>query len=154
MQLSQDIIIGISAGLMNASLYAASVVVYRSEGKEIGPISAAALKMWIAFALMTFIILLPFGYNPFTLSSEVIFLLILSIITNAVFGDCIYLISQERIGVAYAFPIVGLFPIFTYFIALAFLGEQLVLSRLLGTVIAVLGVAVLSWEQNKANITP
>lgn len=154
MQLSQDLIIGISAGLLNASLYAASVVVYRSEGDEIRPIGAAALKMWIAFVLMSFIILLPFGYNPFSFSSEVTFLLILSIIANAVFGDCIYLISQERIGVAYAFPIVGLFPIFTYFIALFFLGEQLLISRLLGTVIAVLGVGFLSWEQNKNNINP
>jgi drug/metabolite transporter (DMT)-like permease len=75
MQISQDLIIGVSAGLLTASLYAASVVVYRREGKEIGPVGAASIKMWIAFLLMSLIIILPLGYNPFALSLDIILLL-------------------------------------------------------------------------------
>ena len=149
MQLSQDLIIGVSSGLLAALFYAVSVVVYRREGNEIGPVGATSLKMWIAFVLMALIIILPLGYNPFTLPLEVTIILTLSVVINAVIGDGLYLISQERIGVAYAFPIAGLFPIFTYFLAVLFLSEQLIISRLLGTLLAVIGVILLSWEQNK-----
>jgi drug/metabolite transporter (DMT)-like permease len=78
--------------------------------------------------------------------------LTLSVIINAVIADSIYLVSQERIGIAYAFPISGLVPIYTYFIAIIFLGENLLFGRLIGTVIAVAGVIILSREQNRINV--
>lgn len=149
MQLTQDMIVGIAAGITTAALYAASVVIYRREGDEISPIAASSLKMWVALLLMGILVLLPLGYNPFSLTIEVTLLLTLSVIINAVLGDSIYLASQERIGVAYAFPISGLFPIFTYLIAIVFLGEDLLFGRLLGTVIAVVGVVILSSQQNR-----
>ncbi|MFW9794570.1 MAG: DMT family transporter, partial [Candidatus Thorarchaeota archaeon] len=69
---------------------------------------------------------------------------------GAVIGDTVYLWSQERIGVSYAFPIAMSFPIITFFMTVGFLGEPLILSRLGGAIIAVIGVILISNEQNRS----
>lgn len=149
MQASPQLIFGSLIGLLGASLYGLSVVVYRSQANEIRPVAISSFKMWIALpftALMVFI--LP-GIDSIFLPLTTVAILGISVTLGAVIGDTIYLWSQERIGVSYAFPIAMSFPIMTYFLTVVFLNEPPVLSRLFGAVIAVIGVILISNEQNR-----
>jgi len=147
MQLTPDIIAGSIFALLGSALYAFSVVVYRSQSKEIRPLWIASVKMWVALGVMTLLIVLPLGIAPFAVPIESTLFLVTSVLLGAVVGDTLYLVSQERIGVSYAFPIAMSFPILTYFLTIAFLGEPLILSRMIGVVIAVSGIILISREQ-------
>jgi drug/metabolite transporter (DMT)-like permease len=151
MQLTPELILGSTAALFGSAVYALSVVVYRSQSKEIRPLAISSIKMWVAFPVMAFVLLLPFAGNPLTVPIGTMVLLAISVLCGAVFGDTAYLMSQERIGVSYAFPIAMSFPILTFAFTIFFLGETLILTRLLGAVIAVIGIVILSNEQNKEN---
>ncbi|MHA1781335.1 MAG: DMT family transporter [Candidatus Thorarchaeota archaeon] len=149
MQTGLDILIGSAAGLIAAILYAISVVLYRSQSDKIHPIAVSSIKMWVSAVFMTLLILLPLGLNPFAVPTEAVIILILSIFLGAVVGDTLYLMSQERIGVTYAFPIAMTFPILTFIITIAFLNEPVIPLRIIGAIIAVAGTIVLALEQNQ-----
>jgi drug/metabolite transporter (DMT)-like permease len=147
MQLTPDIITGSVAMLIGSALYALSVVVYRSQKKEISPLAISSIKMWVALGFMIFVILLPFWGSPFSVPLEATILLSISVVCGATIGDTVYLTAQERIGVSYAFPIAMSFPILTYFFTIVFLNEALLLSRLAGVIVAVIGISILALEQ-------
>ncbi len=147
MQLTPDIITGSVAILIGSALYAVSVVVYRSQRKEITPLGISSVKMWVALGFMSVLIMLPFAGSPFGVSMDAVILLSISVMCGAVAGDTIYLAAQERIGVSHAFPIAMSFPILTYFMTVVFLNEALILSRLAGVFVAVIGITILSREQ-------
>lgn len=149
MQAIPDLVIGVAVGFLGAALYAFSVVVYRSQSDEIRPLAISSIKMWVAWPFMLFMTILIPGISAVFLPLTSILLLGTSVMFGAVVGDTVYLWSQERIGVSYAFPIAMSFPILTFFLTVAFLGEPLILSRLAGAVIAVIGVIMISNEQNR-----
>lgn len=157
MQVIPDLIVGSAIGLIGAALYGLSVVVYRSQADAAGPIEVSAIKMWVALPFMVIMTLLLPGIAAAFLPLATIWLLSLSVLFGAVIGDTVYLWSQARIGVSYAFPIAMSFPILTFFMTVGFLGEAFILSRLAGAVIAVIGIILISNEQNKSqqdNETP
>jgi uncharacterized membrane protein len=149
MQVTPDLVIGSIIGLVGAALYGLSVVVYRSQAKEIHPVAISSIKMWVALPFMAFMTLLLPGFGAAFLPMTTVLLLSTSVIFGAVIGDTVYLWSQERIGVSYAFPIAMSFPIITFFMTVVFLNEPLILSRLVGAIIAVIGVIMISNEQNR-----
>ncbi|MFW9849436.1 MAG: DMT family transporter [Candidatus Thorarchaeota archaeon] len=151
MQLTPDIITGSVAMLIGSALYAVSVVIYRSQKDEITPLAISSIKMWIALGFMSLMILFPFWGNPLMVPIESTVLLSISVICGAVIGDTLYLTAQERIGVSYAFPISMSFPILTYFFTIIFLNEALILSRLIGVLVAVIGISILALEQEFNN---
>lgn len=148
MQLTPDIILGSSIGLFTSFLWAISTNVYKSQSKEATPLAISALKMWAAMAFMTVIIFLPFRTTPFFVPLDSLIFLVASVSIGLVTGDLVYLISQERIGVSYAFPIANIYPISTYIIAVFLVNEEIIPSRFLGVVIAVVGVTIISREQS------
>ncbi|TFG08725.1 DMT family transporter [Candidatus Thorarchaeota archaeon] len=147
MQLVTSVVLGALAGLLGSALYAGSVVIYRSQAEEMSALVVSATKMFVALPFMAVLVLLGPGPTLLTFPVETIIFLALSIILGAVVGDTLYLIAQERIGVSYAFPIAMSFPIITYFLAMLFLGEPFLLSRLAGVVISVAGVVTISRER-------
>jgi drug/metabolite transporter (DMT)-like permease len=149
MQLSPDLILGSAIGLVGAALYGLSVVVYRSQADEVSPVATSAIKMWIALPFMAIMTLLLPGLDAAFLPMSVVLLLSTSVILGAVIGDTVYLWSQHRIGVSYAFPIAMSFPIITFFLTVGFLNEPLIWSRLAGAIIAVFGIILISNEQNR-----
>ncbi|OLS22438.1 MAG: hypothetical protein ThorAB25_25510 [Candidatus Thorarchaeota archaeon AB_25] len=149
MQISPDLILGSTIGLIGSALYGLSIVVYRSQASEINPVAVSSIKMWIALPFMTILTLFLPGLEAAFLPMATIMLLSISVILGAVIGDTIYLWSQERIGVSYAFPIAMSFPIITFFLTVWFLEEPLILSRLAGAIIAVIGIVLISNEQNR-----
>ncbi len=150
MQVTPDLLLGSVIGLVGAALYGFSVVVYRSQADEINPVAVSAIKMWIALPFMIIVTLIVPGLEAAFLPVATIFLLSSSVLLGAVIGDTIYLWSQARIGVSYAFPIAMSFPIITFFMTVGLLHEPLILSRLAGAIIAVLGVILISNEQNQS----
>ena len=110
----------------------------------------SSLKMWAALAFMSLIVILPFRTTPFYVPFENMIFLIASVTIGLVSGDLVYLISQERIGVSYAFPIANTYPILTYIVAI-FLVNEPIISRLVGIIIAVIGVTLISREQAEKN---
>jgi len=150
MQASPEILIGSLIGLLGAALYGFSVVVYRAQSEGIRPVAISSIKMWVALPFMTIMVLLFPGIESIFLPLATIIILGASVILGAVIGDTIYLWSQERIGVSYAFPISMSFPIMTYFLTVFFLNEPPILSRLAGAIIAVIGVILISNEQSIA----
>jgi drug/metabolite transporter (DMT)-like permease len=149
MQLTPDVILGTALGFLAASMWAISVVVYRSLSDEIRPLAIGSIKMWVAFGLMALLVILPWRPNAFLVPLESIIYLALSVSLGAVLGDTILFMSQERIGVSYAFPIAMSFPVLTYILAIIFLNDEVSAVRFFGTVIAVLGLILISREQNK-----
>ncbi|MFW9850275.1 MAG: DMT family transporter [Candidatus Thorarchaeota archaeon] len=148
MQVLSDLIIGATAGIASAALYAVAVVIYKSQREEIRPAIITAIRMWVVLPLMAFLLFLPFVQNPLSIPLESTLLLALSIILLVVIGDTIYLTSQERIGVSLAFPISMSFPILTYFLAIVFLSDTLVLSRLFGIIVTITGLILITRDQN------
>ncbi|TFG32136.1 DMT family transporter [Candidatus Thorarchaeota archaeon] len=151
MQLTPELVIGSLIGLLTAFLWAISTNVYKTQSKEATPIAIAALKMWAAMVFMTFIVMLPFRTTPFYVPFDSLLVLVTSVAISLVIGDMIYLTAQERIGVSYAFPIASVYPIFTYIIAITFLGELVIISRFVGIIVAVTGVSLISREQAITN---
>ncbi|TFF91232.1 DMT family transporter [Candidatus Thorarchaeota archaeon] len=145
---SAELILGSAIGLFTAMLWGISTNVYQSQRDEATPIAISAIKMWTAMAAMTLIVLLPFRSAPFFVPLESAVFLVASVTIGLVIGDLAYLISQERIGVSYAFPISNTFPILTYMIAIIFVGEVIIVSRIIGVVVAVAGVILLSRSQS------
>jgi drug/metabolite transporter (DMT)-like permease len=149
MQLTPEMMIGIATGLLSSAIYAVSVVVYRSQSDSIRPLAIGSVKMWVALAFMTVLVVLPIRSEPFYIPQEALAYLVVSVIFGAVLGDTFYLSAQERIGVSYAFPIAMSFPILTYVLAIAVGFEEPLLSRSAGILLAVIGVILISKEQGQ-----
>ncbi|OLS23624.1 MAG: hypothetical protein ThorAB25_24350 [Candidatus Thorarchaeota archaeon AB_25] len=149
MQIPPDLILGAAAGIASSALYAIAVVIYKSQHEEIRPLTITAFRMWIVLPFMTLIGLLQFIVTPLVISIESVSLLAIVILFSVVIGDTVYFMSQERIGVSFAFPIAMSFPILTYFLAIIFLNDTLVLSRLLGIIIAISGIILISRDQKE-----
>ena len=150
MQVTPETILGVLTGLCAVGLYAVSVVVYRSQKKEIRPLAISSFKMWVALLFTTLLVAIPFIGEPFAIPPEAAINLTISVLCAAVLGDTAYLMSQERIGVSYAFPISMSFPIFTYMMTIWFLNEELLPLRFVGVIIAVLGVILIAREQDSS----
>ncbi|MFX1244514.1 MAG: DMT family transporter [Promethearchaeota archaeon] len=144
-------LIGVFMGLVGAALYGFSNVIYKSQSHGIHPVLINALKMWIALLLMAVLVIVMLLFIPWTVPVTAVPLLALSILFGAVFGDLIYLTSQARIGVSRAFPIAMTFPLITYFATVLLFGEPLLLTRLLGVVLAIVGVVLISHEQTNTS---
>lgn len=146
MQVTPGFLMGAVAGLLAAFLFAISVNIYKSQSEGIRPVAVSSIKMWISLPFMIGLelVLLLFRTTPYSVPLEAIPALSFSMVAGAVVGDTAYLISQDRIGIAHAFPIAGAHPIMTYVVALAFLGEPFAIARMLGVILAVIGIVLIS----------
>lgn len=134
-------------GILGAALFGFSNVVYKSQSMEIQPIAINAYKMWIALPVIALVVLLFLYPTGFNVSLTSIPFLAISIILGAGIGDLLYLTSQSRIGVSRAFPIAMTFPVITYLISIVILQEAFLLHRLLGVILAILGISIIAREQ-------
>lgn len=149
MQLSESVLIGIAAGILNAAIYALTSAGYQTQKDSMRPVAINSIKTWAALSVFSILVLFPFATSPLLVPIEITVLLAFSMIIGAVVADTIYLTGQERIGVSNSLPIAMTFPIFTYIFAVSFLEESLIVTRFIGVIIAVLGVGIISGKQNK-----
>jgi drug/metabolite transporter (DMT)-like permease len=146
MQIHPDVIVGTALGFTMSLIWAFSNNVYNSQSDKIKPIAIASFKMWLAFVVIGIIVIWQIQFAPFIMPFESAFFIGLSVAVGTVIGDTMYLSGQERIGVAYAYPITNAFPIITYILSIIFLSEELLLTRLLGIIVAILGITMITNE--------
>ena len=125
MQLHPDVLIGTAFGLLMSLFWAFSANAYNSQREKVRPIAIASFKMWLALGVISIVVLFLVQSEPFYMPVESILFITISVVIGTVLGDTIYLAGQERIGVAYAYPITNIFPIITYLLSITFLGEEL-----------------------------
>ena len=152
MQISPDFVIGSAIALVTAFFWAAGVNVYKSQGNEATPLAINALKMWVSLAVMTFLVVIPFRTTAFVMPFQSVLFLASSVTVGLVIGDLAFLIAQDRIGVSYAYPIATTYPIATYLISIYVVNEEILLTRVLGILLAVVGVMLISREQRNSGI--
>jgi uncharacterized membrane protein len=146
MQISPDFVIGSAIGLVTAFLWAAGVNVYKSQGSEATPLAINALKMWVSLAVMAVLVVMPFRTTAFIIPYQSVLFLAASVTVGLVIGDLAYLIAQDRIGVSYAYPIAATYPVATYLISIYVVNEEILVTRVLGILLAVVGVMLISQE--------
>jgi DME family drug/metabolite transporter len=151
MQLTPEIIIGTSIGLFTALLWAVSTNIYKSQSNEATPLAITALKMWAALVFMSILVMFTFRTSLLSIPLENTLFLIVSVTIGLIIGDFIYLVSQERIGVSYAFPIANIYPILTYIIAIFLVNDTVIVSRFAGILVAIFGVTLISREHASDN---
>ncbi|MHA1136859.1 MAG: DMT family transporter [Candidatus Thorarchaeota archaeon] len=147
--MNDELLIGIVAGILSSLFFAIQNVVVKWMGKEVKPVFANSVKMWVSLPVMLLLAFSPFRSANFNMPPLTIVFLALSVLFGAAFGDFIYFASQARIGVSSAFAIANTYPIITYLLAITFLGEIFIFTRFSGAVLAVLGIAIIAQEQSK-----
>ncbi|MFX1266137.1 MAG: DMT family transporter, partial [Promethearchaeota archaeon] len=140
----EDLVIGVSIGLLSAAFFAIQNVIIKWLGEDVRPVAANSIRMWVSFPLLIVFALNPFRQADFTMPLETMVVLALSVVFAAGLGDIVYYTSQDRIGVSPAFAIANTYPIATYFLVVLFLGEQFLVTRLIGLTLAICGIVVIS----------
>jgi len=153
MQIVPDLLLGVTCGVLSAFLFAVQNVIFKGHRYGITPTAANTIKIWVGLGLMAVIAYLPLRATPAPIPLDTIFVLAISVLFGAAFGDLAYLNSQNRIGVSVAFPIAHSFPVLTYILSIFLFQEVFYLSRFIGVVMAVVGIIMVSRE-NTAGTEP
>ncbi len=142
----EDLVIGVSVGLLSAAFFAVQNVIIKWLGEDVRPVAANSIRLWVSFPLLLIFALNPFRQADFTMPLETMIVLALSVVLAAGLGDVVYYTSQDRIGVSPAFAIANTYPIATYSLAVLFLGEHFLVTRLIGVVLAICGIVLISLQ--------
>ncbi|TFG30312.1 EamA family transporter [Candidatus Thorarchaeota archaeon] len=136
--------IGILCALAATVFFGITNVVYKKIDNEISVIDIVVTRIWVSLPISYVFAVGSAGTVNFTIPAEALFPLAVSMILGIVIGDTLYFFSQERIGVGRAFPIVMSYPLVVYTMAAIFLGEPVIIQRVLGAVIVVVGVSLIA----------
>ncbi len=139
--------IGVCCALLASFLFGLSNVVYKRYGSQVGIATISASRIWISLPVALLGFLLPISQPGFSMSLQGVLILSFSMIIGIVIGDSVYLFSQMHLGVSRAFPIVMSYPLAVYLIAYLFLDEPLLISRVLGAILVVIGVGIIGHEE-------
>ena len=137
--------VGILFGLISATLWATTSLAVKAQSARVDTFSFNAFRM--AIGALLFLALLPFfgGWDALmgltTMSRAA---LGVSIICGGVIGDSLYFWSMTKIGAARAMPVSGIFPLFTWALAVPILGEPITPLAILGTVFVLTGLYLLA----------
>jgi drug/metabolite transporter (DMT)-like permease len=140
--------VGILAGIGASLLFGISNVVYKSLDSEISILDISCLRIWISLPFSFFFIFLPIRTTPFAIPLEAVLPLSFSMIVAIILGDGLYFMSQLRIGVARAYPIAMCFPLIVYALSIIFLGEPIIITRIIGAFLVVGGVGLIGRSYN------
>jgi len=136
--------IGILCAIAATVVFGITNVIYRKIDEEISVIDIVVTRIWVSLPIAYVFAVVSSGTIFFTLPPESLVPLAVSMILGIVIGDTMYFFSQERIGVGRAFPIVMSYPLLVYLLAAMFLGEPVILQRVIGAIIVVVGVVMVA----------
>jgi len=137
-------VLGIISALLAMLFFGGTNLLYKKMSEDISVRDIMFTRMWVSLPVAYVFAVLASGSLTFTIPMEALFPLILSMIIGIVIGDAMYFFSQERIGVARAFPIAMSYPLLVYFLAAVFLGEPVIPQRVIGAIIIVIGVIMIA----------
>jgi drug/metabolite transporter (DMT)-like permease len=136
--------IGILCAIAATVFFGITNVVYKKIDNEISVIDIVVTRIWVSLPISYVFAVGSAGTVNISIPIESMFPLAISMILGIVIGDTMYFLSQERIGVGRAFPIVMSYPLVVYLMAAIFLGEPIILQRIVGAVIVVIGVSLIA----------
>ena len=124
--------------LFTAVCYGASSVLARKGMRDSNPMTGVIVGTLVQVILLAVLVIAD---PPEAFNWTAIGLFIASGIFASTLGRMFNYMSIERLGVALSATIIGSNPLFSTLLAALFLGEQVALSTLLGTVLIVAGIA-------------
>jgi drug/metabolite transporter (DMT)-like permease len=129
--------------IASAFFFGTAIVVAR-RGNLVGTTAAGGYFVNVLASTILFTAILPFILPRGGVPIFGIVLYSLSGITGTLLGRAIQYVAINKMGAATAAPLTNTYPIFTAAIAIGFLGENVSVPILLGTILTILGVATLS----------
>jgi drug/metabolite transporter (DMT)-like permease len=125
--------------LFTAVCYGASSVIARKGMKDSNPMTGVIVGSLVQVILLAILVIAD---PPAAFNWTAIGLFVASGIFASTLGRLLNFMSIDRIGVALSASIIGSSPLFSTLLAALFLGEQVDLATLLGTILIVAGIAV------------
>ncbi|HZQ11108.1 MAG TPA: DMT family transporter [Anaerolineae bacterium] len=139
--------LGILFCLTAAFMWSTSSLLVKAQAATVDTLSFNAFR--VVIGAVFFFCLLPF-FGGFQLLAQLnpatLLVLSVSVILGFCIGDSIYFWSMTVIGASRAMPISGVYPVFTWLLAIPLLGEQITLPALFGTVLVITALYLLSKE--------
>lgn len=136
---------GIAFGLSTAWVWATTSLWAKGHSTRIHPLSFNAFRL--VPASLFFLLLLPFfgGWDAFAqISLPARLALVGSTLLGVCFGDTLYFWSMTHIGASRALPISGIYPLFTWALAVPLLGEPVTVPALIGTAFVLISLYLLA----------
>ncbi len=147
-------LLGVISALLAMLFFGVTNIIYKKMSENISVMDIMFTRMWVSLPVAYVFAVAASGSITFSIPVESLFPLVLSMVIGIVIGDGMYFYSQERIGVARAFPIAMSYPLLVYLLAAIFLGEPVIPQRVLGAFIVVFGVIMIAIsEQDVAKNT-
>jgi DME family drug/metabolite transporter len=142
--------IGEFAALGAAISWTVSALLYRKALSETKPVSANIVRLTLTSAvLLAFLVATGMLGVLASLPPNIVVLAGVSGIIGLGLGDTLYMISLKMIGVARAVPVTCTYPLFNLLWVALLAGEPITWSVALGAVVIVLGIWLLSLEEEK-----
>ncbi len=145
-------VFGVLSALAATVFFGATNVVYLRMSKDIGVLDIIFTRIWVSLPLANVFAVGSTGTMDFTIPTDAMIPLALSMILGIMIGDGMYFLSQERIGVSRAFPIAMSYPLLVYVLTSLFLEEPVIGQRIVGAVIAVIGVGLIARAGRTENL--
>lgn len=140
----QSYVVGVIIAFLAMVFFGVTNILYKRMSDDISVMDIMYSRMWVSLPVAYIFAVVASGSISFTVPLHSLFPLILSMVVGIMIGDGMYFYSQERIGVARAFPIAMSYPLLVYLLAAMFLGEPVIPQRVIGAFIVVFGVIIIA----------
>jgi drug/metabolite transporter (DMT)-like permease len=140
----QSYVEGVIIAFLAMLFFGVTNILYKRMSDDISVMDIMYTRMWISLPVAYIFAVAASGSISFTVPLHSLFPLVLSMVVGILIGDGMYFYSQERIGVARAFPIAMSYPLLVYLLAAMFLGEPVIPQRVVGAFIVVSGVIMIA----------
>jgi len=151
MQVLDPYVFGVLSAIAATIFFGVTNVVYLRMSEDISVLDIMFTRIWVSLPLAYVFAVGSTGSLNIVVPVDAMFPLAVSMIIGIVIGDAMYFLSQERIGVSRAFPIAMSYPLLVYLLTAAFLGEPVILQRILGAVATVVGVSLIARADQPEN---
>ncbi|MHA2353920.1 MAG: DMT family transporter [Candidatus Thorarchaeota archaeon] len=153
MQTGTDIYaLGVLSAFGATLLFGITNVIYKKLDKDLSALDITFTRVWVSLLPAFLFAVVSAGTLEFEIPPQSMLPLAISMILGIVAGDTVYFLSQERIGVARAFPIAMSYPLVVYFLAALFLNEPVIIQRVFGAILVVVGVAAIARAESSGGI--
>ncbi len=148
----ESYVLGVLSALAATIFFGATNIVYLRMRENIGVMDIMFTRIWVSLPLAYFFAIAAVGNFDITIPMDAMLPLAFSMIIGIMIGDGMYFLSQNRIGVSRAFPIAMSYPLLVYVLTALFLEEPVILQRIIGAIIAVIGVGLIARAGDTENL--
>jgi bacterial/archaeal transporter family protein len=139
--------LGILFGLTAAFIWSTTSLMVKANAGRVDTLSFNAFR--VVIGALFFYVLLPFfggAQLVAQLTPMTMLALSVSVVLGFCIGDSIYFWSMTKIGASRTMPISGVYPVFTWLLAVPLLGEEITVPAIVGTVLVVIALYLLGRE--------